>query len=65
MSSEKSAFYQRVLYTGLRRMTNDRNTIQQAFSHWQKNMDPQRFDVVEVILRDGERPKVGVVRDAF
>ena len=43
--------------------------IEQGANEWLRLLGtrevPWRFDVVEVILRDGERPKVHVVRDAF
>ena len=39
---------QKIVYTGLSRMTEDRAVIQNAFQFWQANHSNKAFDVVEV-----------------
>lgn len=43
--------------------------IKRGACHWRKQLGPRpvawRFDVIEVILRDGQRPQINQVRDAF
>jgi len=39
---------QKIVYTGLSRMTQDRAVIQNAFQFWQANHSNKAFDVVEV-----------------
>ncbi len=49
MSTTNQAFNERVIYTGLKRMTNDRTVVANAFRHWQKTLASSPFDIVEVV----------------
>ena len=40
---------QRVVYAGLRRMTDDRSVIKSAFAYWHSELSSQEFDVLTVV----------------
>jgi len=47
--SNYDQFSARVVYAGLRRMTDNRTVIKNAFSHWETQLSNQEFDVVTVV----------------
>lgn len=40
---------QRIVYAGLRRMTENRSVIKSAYGHWLKELSNQEFDVLNVV----------------
>ncbi len=40
---------QRIVYAGLRRMTENRSVIKSAYTHWLKELSNQEFDVLNVV----------------
>jgi len=40
---------QRIVYAGLRRMTENRSVIKSAYSHWLNELSNQEFDVLNVV----------------
>jgi len=41
---------QRVVYAGLRRMTDDRSVIKSAYARWFKELSNQEFDALLIFL---------------
>lgn len=72
MSASENTLNQRIVYSGLRRMTTDRNTIQSAYNHWQTTLGGKPFNVVEVVdainaflgLDTGERKRLMIALHA-
>lgn len=50
MTSQNSAFCQRVLYFGLRRMTNDTALIRSGFLFWREQLSSEPFDIDKVVM---------------
>jgi len=40
---------ERIVYAGLRRMTDNRSLIRDAYSYWQKQLSNEEFDVIKVV----------------
>ena len=72
MSASETSLNQRVVYAGLRRMTSDRTTIQNAYTHWLSTAGNDAFDVVTVVdvinnflgLDTGERKRLMIALHA-
>ena len=51
MSLTNPAFCERVVYAGLRRMTNDRRVVADGFQYWQDKLASQPFDIPGVVAQ--------------
>jgi hypothetical protein len=72
MNFDSIEYRQKIVYVGLSRMTEDRSTIQRAFTFWHKKLSSREFKVSEIVaymekyigLTSGEKKSLYVAMQA-
>lgn len=51
MADSNTAFTERVIYAGLRRMTDDRSAINSGYRYWQEHLSNDPFDIIDLVSK--------------